>query len=417
MAYRGAGQGSIQTHDYPCPTSPAPATTLQPDFINYWIESYAGNCCNGFPGTNEDPGLYDTTPIIMYGAEKWNGSSWVPDGTWSDSGPLSAETWTYKSISVQGPVESAVLSCGEDICYRWSSKMNRFTENEWTGFLMTGYTPPNWPITGKDGVVKKYGGYLWTQQGKAGQARITGYTCCGVSETMSQGFSSVDSKKCFPDGSIGYPEPCVTQCPTPDLSNCNDLVDCSPSDRSGGTMCLDEFPCCATCPPCTTVPPGTTSVPPTTCPPCDCDCPDPPACDEWGTDGQCILFNGKKYKCVPGDGEVECTLCPEVGDIPAYWQEIICTTIAPTTPLPTTCDCNIPAWGATPDPDTMCRNFSNRYYKGDCQTIYNTNTSQWELWQVSDSIGTGFTTVSAWMSANCTDPSLGGGYWELVEVC
>ena len=122
MAYRGAGQGSIQTHDYPCPTSPVPATTLQPDFINYWIESYAGNCCNGFPGTNEDPGLYDTTPIIMYGAEKWNGSSWVPDGTWSDSGPLSAETWTYKSISVQGPVESAVLSCGEDICYRWSSK-------------------------------------------------------------------------------------------------------------------------------------------------------------------------------------------------------------------------------------------------------------------------------------------------------
>jgi hypothetical protein len=96
-----------------------------------------------------------------------------------------------------------------------------------------------------------------------------------------------------------------------------------------------------------TTPLPTTPLPttplPTTCPPCDCDCPDAPVCETvdggfWSVEiydsGACILFDGKKYKCVPGGVEVECTACPDVS--PSDWQEIICTTIAPTTLTPAT---------------------------------------------------------------------------------
>ena len=424
--YQGNGRGMIWTHDYPCPTSPVPVTTLQPDYINYFIETYVPNCCDGASyrndlGSVKYGGALGGWPIIMFGLEKWNGTSWEHDGEWADSGPLAHECWTYKSISFSSHnMDVEGRPCGESACYTWSNKFNRFTENQWTGFLMTGYTPQNWPLTGSNGTLNKFPGYLWGHQGGPGQAAITGYPCCGISETIYQGSDPLEPKKCWPgiegkayDGTNQrYGITCVTKCPTFNVDNCHDYTYCSPDERAAGGSCLDEFPCCARCPPCTTlVPPSTTSVP-STCPPCDCDC-DAPACDEWGFDGQCILFNGKKYQCVGGG--YDCTLCPEVGDIPAYWQEIICTTIAPTTPLPTTCHCNTAL--PTPDPATRCRDFSVAYRKGDCQTIYNSNTSRWELWQVGDRIGDGFTTVSAWMSVNCTDPSLDLGLWELVSVC
>lgn len=442
--------GRITTDGEPCGTTVVP-TTVAPQIgdYNYWIETYWGNCCSYRPynGMQIKDGVLQVEPIIMFGQEKWNGTSWeLPacddEKGWQCSGPLSAETWKYKAITV----EPGGSDCGEDVTHRWYSKLNRFTEREWTGYLLTGYIPWGMPETGANGLRNQFNGYIWGQQGGAGQVKITGYSCCGVSEVKNQGSSFLNPSQCFfPERNWGFPEDCAVtlapDCPNQaDVSACDDLVNCSSDDQrsintpapGGFVNALDHHPCCATCAPCTTVAPPTTLPPttpaPTTCLPEDCcscasasDCVD--GAEYYTRD--CLILNGQVWILRGADTTVFDCATEITG--PDWELCTVTTPVPPTTltPATTICPCDIPEMSATPDPNTMCRDFSKKYYEGDCQTIYNNRPSsptlQWERWKLNQLDSEDFITVSAWMAVNCSIPShmqfYGYPYWEFQEAC